>query len=168
MDDKKKEMDFELYKIAIQTRNLELGFFWQRSNYFLVLNTALATGSILTLEKIQNMFIFISIFGLLTSIIWILINLGSKFWQTRWEMKACELEKLVNIDVQLFSVDKETVKNDVKKFLEKDNHNFPRCVFDCLILTKPSVSMQMLYLSILFLIFYVVVIIFSCNNFCHY
>ena len=54
MDDKKKEMDFELYKIAIQTRNLELGFFWQRSNYFLVLNTALATGSILTLEKIQK------------------------------------------------------------------------------------------------------------------
>ncbi len=33
---------FDLYKIALETRNFEISLFWQRSNYFLVLNTAIA------------------------------------------------------------------------------------------------------------------------------
>src|SRR5207248_3234570 len=34
----------DAYKIALETRNLEINLFWQRSNYFLVLNTAIAVG----------------------------------------------------------------------------------------------------------------------------
>ena len=33
-----------LFKIALETRNFEILLYWQRSNYFLVLNTALAVG----------------------------------------------------------------------------------------------------------------------------
>jgi hypothetical protein len=32
----------EAYRTALATRNLEINLFWQRSNYFLVLNTAIA------------------------------------------------------------------------------------------------------------------------------
>ncbi|ENN6985946.1 hypothetical protein ACAB91_004506 [Vibrio parahaemolyticus] len=36
--------DLEAYKIALETRNMEIKLFWQRSNYFLALNAALALG----------------------------------------------------------------------------------------------------------------------------
>lgn len=32
----------EIYKMALDTRNLEINLFWQRCNYFLILNSALA------------------------------------------------------------------------------------------------------------------------------
>ncbi|HEY4679149.1 MAG TPA: hypothetical protein VIJ01_18425 [Candidatus Angelobacter sp.] len=35
---------WDAYKVLIDTRNLEINLFWQRSNYFLVLNTGLAIG----------------------------------------------------------------------------------------------------------------------------
>lgn len=38
------DLNLEAYRTAIQARNLEIGLFWQRSNYFLVLNTAIAVG----------------------------------------------------------------------------------------------------------------------------
>ena len=47
MDDEKKESPIELkdlYKTLLDTRNLEISLFWQRSNYFLVLNTGIAFG----------------------------------------------------------------------------------------------------------------------------
>jgi len=34
----------DLYKTLLDTRNLEINLFWQRSNYFLVLNTGIAFG----------------------------------------------------------------------------------------------------------------------------
>ena len=36
--------DKDLYRVALDTRNLESTLFWQRCNYFLVLNSALALG----------------------------------------------------------------------------------------------------------------------------
>ena len=34
----------EVYKIAVNTRQTEIQLFWQRSNYFMVLNIAIAVG----------------------------------------------------------------------------------------------------------------------------
>ncbi len=34
----------QIYRVALDTRNSEISLFWQRSNFFLVLNTALAVG----------------------------------------------------------------------------------------------------------------------------
>lgn len=34
----------EAYRVAKETRSLEINLFWQRSNYFLVLSTAIAAG----------------------------------------------------------------------------------------------------------------------------
>jgi hypothetical protein len=36
--------DKDIYKYVLDTRNFEISLFWQRSNYFLVLNSALAVG----------------------------------------------------------------------------------------------------------------------------
>jgi hypothetical protein len=35
-------LDLEAYRVAKEARNLEIALFWQRSNYFLVLSTAIA------------------------------------------------------------------------------------------------------------------------------
>src|SRR4051794_39983352 len=43
----KTQLGLELkdaYQVLLSTRNLEIGLFWQRSNYFLVLNSGLALG----------------------------------------------------------------------------------------------------------------------------
>ena len=47
MDDEKEKHLIEpkdLYKVLLDTRNLEINLFWQRSNYFLALNTGIALG----------------------------------------------------------------------------------------------------------------------------
>jgi hypothetical protein len=38
------ELDLKVYRVAKEARNMEIGLFWQRSNYFLVLSTAIAAG----------------------------------------------------------------------------------------------------------------------------
>jgi len=37
-------LDLEAHRVAKEARNLEITLFWQRSNYFLVLSTAIAAG----------------------------------------------------------------------------------------------------------------------------
>src|SRR3972149_10785499 len=41
-DSKQALVGKDAYKFAYDTRNFEISLFWQRSNYFLVLNTAIA------------------------------------------------------------------------------------------------------------------------------
>ena len=91
MSDNEMPTKFDLYKIALDTRNMEIGLFWQRSNYFLVLNTAVAVGFFLkATEKYQFL---IGLFGFAVAILWLGVNLGSKFWQSRWEFGLKEAEK---------------------------------------------------------------------------
>jgi hypothetical protein len=77
-----------LYKIVLGTRNFEISLFWQRSNYFLVLNTALAVG-FFSVEngatKGKEFAATLALLGIITSTLWILVNSGSKYWQSRWE-----------------------------------------------------------------------------------
>ncbi len=76
----------DLYKVALDTRNFEISLFWQRSNYFLALNSALALGFFNLKE--QGLYgLVMAIFGIIVSYLWVRVNLGSKFWQSRWERR---------------------------------------------------------------------------------
>ena len=94
-------LKLELYKMAVQTRNLEIGLFWQRSNYFLVLNTAIAVGFFnLTNTSYE---LLLSLTGIFVAGSWVRVNLGSKFWQMRWEFRSQQTEKNLGDQIDLFS-----------------------------------------------------------------
>ncbi|BAZ44834.1 hypothetical protein NIES4102_18510 [Chondrocystis sp. NIES-4102] len=148
-----KELKLELYKIAIETRNFEIKLFWQRSNYFLVLNTSIAVGAFTKVaEKSQIYFLLL---GIVVSFLWFLVNIGSKYWQVRWEYEVAKLEKEINQEIYLFSANKKATDNAVKEFLSgyRQQDSFPS-LCDSFILVKPSVSKIMICLSVIFVIFW--------------
>lgn len=157
-----EHLKLEAYRIALQTRNLEINLFWQRSNYFLVLNTAIAIGFFARDE--QDCYAFLlSIIGLVVAVLWVLINLGSKFWQSRWERRLEIVENGLLPGFDLFAASKERVKEDVRKSLEyggPDEHWHGR-LYKQAVLTKPSVSKIMTALSAFFVIVWVVVAVAS-------
>lgn len=160
----------DLYKTVYDTRNLEISLFWQRSNYFLVLNTGLALGYF----NIKNMIfaLFLSIFGIITSYFWYRVCLGSKYWQSRWEERLMILElhyKSHNIipnddEHLLFSASPEDIKRDVTASINRSSHKGFRKFIDCMTLNKPSVSYEMTKLSILFIIGWLVLFAFALSN----
>ncbi|MEM7556345.1 MAG: hypothetical protein AAF378_20035 [Cyanobacteria bacterium P01_A01_bin.84] len=153
----------ELYKIAIETRNLEIKLFWQRSNYFLVLNTAIAVG---TFSKISTDFqIPFTVFGIFISCLWVFVNIGSKYWQVRWEYEVARLEKEISQEIRLFSANKYMTKMAVKQSLLDNNGEKKRLgLYNCLVLKKPSVSKMMTFLSASFVIFWMGILLYVIFN----
>jgi len=150
---------FDLYKIALDTRNMEIGLFWQRSNYFLVLNTAAAVGFFFkAADKYQFV---IGLFGLAVAVLWFGINLGSKFWQSRWEFRLKEAENNLGGNIEYFSASWETINSDVEKSLGLSEHSELRKKIDKLVLMKPSVSFIMTLLSMLFILLWLGLLITS-------
>lgn len=82
----------ELYKVLIDTRNQEINLFWQRSNYFLVLNTAIAVGFV-HIEDGKPIRLVLAFLGFAASVLWFGVCLGGKYWQTRWEQRLLEFEE---------------------------------------------------------------------------
>ena len=80
----------DLYGTLLTTRNLEIGLFWQRSNYFLVLNTGIALG-FFNLDGSLYRLLFAAM-GLIASALWLQVCLGGKYWQTRWEQRLMDFE----------------------------------------------------------------------------
>jgi len=141
----------ESYQTALNTRNFEISLFWQRSNYFLVLNSALALG-FFNLQK-QEYAIFLAVFGFFVSCLWFRVNLGSKFWQLRWEHRLSEIEKQIDPNLHFFAVDLDTVRSDVKNSIKNDRHKgWIRRHLDRQVLKKHSVSYNMTLLSISFMV----------------
>lgn len=139
----------EIYKIALETRNIEIELFWKRSNYFLVLNTAVAAGFFLKAGNDHQL--PLGIFGLTIAILWLLVNAGGKFWQSRWERRLHIAEESLNPEIRLFSSGWEEINKDVDESLEFSNHTSIRKLLDKLVLKKPSVSFMMELLSIAFI-----------------
>ncbi len=139
----------DLYRIALDTRNLEITMFWQRCNYFLVLNSALALGFFNL--KVSAYAVLLAGTGLITSILWFAVSLGSKFWQARWEYRLSEIEKHVAPGIEFFATDRATVKRDVEESLRSSGHSWPQRCLDRLVLEKPSVSFMMMLLSLVFI-----------------
>jgi hypothetical protein len=113
--------DKDLYRFALDTRNLEITLFWQRCNYFLVLNSFLAVGFFNL--KAPGYSLLLAMLGLLTSVLWFGVSLGSKFWQSRWEYRLSQFEKEVAPGLNFFSADRATVQGDVEKSLKFYEHN---------------------------------------------
>jgi hypothetical protein len=175
---KRNEQYLNEYDIALSTRNFEIGLFWQRSNYFLVLNTAIATGSLLAFKEAKILSIVLTVFGILVSLLWYGINLGSKFWQSRWEFKLALIEAKVAPQSKLFRTTKLDARSDVKAEISKNEINIrwydyiflPSLIFklllkfnNWLILCKFSVSTIMMVLSLLFIGFYSVILYLLCG-----
>jgi hypothetical protein len=139
----------DAYKMALDTRNLEIGLFWQRSNYFLALNTALAIGFFNVKDK--GFMLLLALFGLIISFLWYRVNLGSKFWQSRWEQRLRVVEEQIAPNLNFFAADWETIREDVRSSLRNSRHSWLQRYLDTRILKKHSVSYQMIRLSIAFI-----------------
>lgn len=143
----------ETYKIALDTRNMEIELFWKRSNYFLVLNTAVAAGFFLKANNEHQL--ALGIFGLTIAILWLLVNAGGKFWQSRWERRLHIAEESLNPEIKLFSSGWDEINQDARESIEFSKHSSIRKHLDNLVLEKPSVSYMMELLSIAFIILWV-------------
>ena len=152
----------ELYKIAIDTRNFEINLFWQRSNYFIALNTGIAVATFFKLSEKEVFRIPLAILGLAISCLWVCMNFGSRYWQVRWEHKVAELEKKISNEI-LFSADRNTTDKAVEQFLAANrSKDSLRTVYEELILLKPSVNQMMIGISIVFVIFWIFVSLYLC------
>jgi hypothetical protein len=146
----------EVFKIALDTRNFEINLFWQRCNYFLVLNSALAIGFFGIKEEEYHL--PTAILGLIVCVLWFRVALGSKYWQSRWEQALEQLEhhyvhgpkQYIRVSEVLFSAPFEDVKESVKTSVNWSEHRgFARWIDD-LVLTKPSVTLSMMVLVLTF------------------
>lgn len=149
--------DKDIYRIALDTRNLEITLFWQRCNYFLVLNSALALGFFNL--KAPEYSVLLAVVGFITSVLWFAVSLGSKFWQARWEHRLSPIEKQLAPGLDFFSADRATVLHDVKKSLKSSGHWWLQRCLDRLVLVKPSVSSMMMVLSLVFIVAWAVAMV---------
>lgn len=90
-----KATDPSELKIALDNRAFEIQLFWQRSNYFLVLMTALGIGAFTIKDPALSP--VIALFATFCSYFWFRTNLGSKFWQESWEVEVVALAKELRI-----------------------------------------------------------------------
>jgi hypothetical protein len=168
VDEGKKKPPIELkdlYKTLLDTRNLEVNLFWQRSNYFLVLNTGIAFG-FFTLKK-EGRLTF-AIMGLLASVLWFGVCLGGKYWQARWEQRLLDFEEehLPNLD--FFAAKPNRIKRDAERGL-LEFHELrwdKRQIYRLAVRLKPSVSYSMILLSVVFIIGWVVALALSVAGRC--
>jgi len=124
-EEKNKLNDVEAYKIALETRNMEIGLFWQRSNYFLVLNAALAVG-FFRLDN-NTYAILLAALGAFTAFLWYRVNLGSKYWQVRWEYRLKLKEGEVCEGLDFFSASSDLIQKDVEESFKHGTKN-KRCI----------------------------------------
>jgi hypothetical protein len=143
-----KKMEPSELQIALENRAFEIQLFWQRSNYFMVLMTALGIG-VFAITDIRYA-LMISVFATITSWFWYKTNLGSKFWHESWEVEVVNLAREQGIR----SFERPTVEviEQVKSSLEQASNAGDRGAVrrwvDRQILKKPSVSHYMIMLSL--------------------
>lgn len=150
------DLKLEAYRTALQARNLEINLFWQRSNYFLVLNTAIAVGFFSRDDRDIYAFL-LSLVGVVVAWLWVRVNLGSKFWQSRWEYRLHVVEKDLQSDWELFSASRASVDEDVRQSLNFHGaeHSWIARLYNRGVMGKPSVSKTMTLLSVFFVALWV-------------
>lgn len=144
----------DIYKSLLDTRNFEITMFWTRSNYFLILNSAIAVGLFGTREFYSKFAIVFAVLGFLASYLWFWVCLGGKFWQTRWEQRLLDFERDNLPELKAFGATMEEVKSDVEKGLRFNSEMswFQRKVYQLALTSKPSVSYSMIRLSMVFML----------------
>jgi hypothetical protein len=156
-DNRNDLIDLEAYRVAKETRNLEIALFWQRSNYFLVLSTAIAAGFFSLHER--KYALPLAIFGLVVGCLWVAVNLGSKFWQSRWEHRLRLTEEQLRPNMNLFSAPWETVQEDVRQSFQFRRRGAIHRMYTRLVLLKPSVTLMMTLLSLVFVGFWTTMLV---------
>lgn len=136
-------------QIALDNRAFEIQLFWQRTNYFLVLITALGIG-VFTVN--DNLFsILLSTLGMASSFLWFRTNLGSKFWQESWEIEVEILAKeqgIRSFEKGLSEIERQ-VMTSLRDGERNQNKSFYRKWIDGLTLKKYSVTHHMITLSLI-------------------
>jgi len=155
-NDQNGTIDLEAYRTAKEARNMEITLFWQRSNYFLVLSTAIAAGFFSLRDG--NFALPLAGFGFVVGILWMAVNLGSKFWQSRWEHRLHVAEKRLRPDMDLFSASWDTVKDDVRQSFRFRRGGRVKRFYNRMVLLKPSVTFMMTLLSLAFVVFWSILI----------
>lgn len=132
-------------KVALDNRAFEIQLFWQRSNYFLVLMTALGVATFSIEDKFFS--VVIASFATASSYFWFRTNLGSKFWQESWEIEVVALAKEQKI--RSFERSTNEVIKQVNDSLESsEDRSFIRKWIDKKIVKKYSVTFNMILLSL--------------------
>jgi len=145
----------DLHATLVETRNLEIGLFWQRANYFLVLNSGLALG-FFNLKDTRYAPLF-ALVGLAASILWLRVCLGGKYWQTRWEQRLMDFEANNFENLAFFSADKSRLSDDVSRGLGfHETRGLKEFIYKRLATQKPSVSFSMILLAGLFVVTWIV------------
>jgi len=135
-------------KVALDNRAFEIQLFWQRSNYFLVLMTALGVATF----SIKDIFFspILAAFATIASYFWFRTNLGSKFWQESWEVEVVTLAK----EQKIRSFERPTsevieqVKNSLATEEASNKRPFLRKWVNKRIVEKYSVTYNMILLSL--------------------
>ena len=104
-------------------------------------------------------------FGIFVGCLWVLTNLGSKFWQARWEHRLRLVEGQLGQDTNLFSAKWELVQDDVAQSFRFRKRGRLHQFYARLVLTKPSVSLVMTLLSVGSTNFWVAVLIVTLRGF---
>jgi hypothetical protein len=147
----------DLYNIVVDTRKLEISLFWQRSNYFLVLSSGMVLG-FFNLRGTKYALVF-AFMGLIASVLWFCVCLGSKFWQTRWERRLFDFENEHFPGLAFFSASQDRIRSDVLEGFDFENLSWMQRSLYKLALLKPSVSYSMLRLSMLFMFGWTAIIV---------
>jgi hypothetical protein len=148
----------DIYKMTLNTRNMEINLFWQRCNYFLLLNSALAYAYVTVADK--NLSLPLTVLGFIVCIFWYRVALGSKYWQEHWEAKIKEVEWLFKGDktfpehLKLFTSSWDESRDAVTRSMGVNDPEVKHSIFDAIvasqILSKPSVTQSMIYLVLTF------------------
>lgn len=135
-------------KIALDNRAFEIQLFWQRSNYFLVLMSALGIGTFTAKDTLFAP--VICLFAAISSYLWFRVNLGSKFWQESWEVEVAALAK--ERKIRSFERPMSEVKAQVAKSLRDgwadEKHSWLQKWVDSETTKKFSVTYHMILLSL--------------------
>jgi hypothetical protein len=155
----------DLYRILIDTRNLEVNLFWQRSNYFLVLNS----GIVLAFFNVKEP-IYVRTFaaiGLLSSLLWFWACLASKYWQTFWAERLAVFEEKQLAGLDFFSADPERRDTLVESGLKFEGLGPISSTVYSLAKRCRSVSLSMLLLALVFAFGWLILFVNSFLNSTH-
>jgi len=157
-------------QIALDNRAFELQLFWQRSNYFLVLMTALGIGAFTVKDRLFAA--LVAFFAAVCSYLWFKTNLGSKFWQESWEVEVTILAH--ELGVRSFEKTTKEVTDQVTNALgvgRPSDASWFKLWINRQIVTKPSVTNHMILLSLLSVLFWAFVALVigaqGVSDFCH-
>ncbi|WP_270245150.1 hypothetical protein [Lactococcus lactis] len=89
---------------AFQNRTFEIELYWKRTAYFMTAVGAITAGivAVLTKEGAKDttyLMFFLSILLFIISLLWYMLNKGSKAWQERWESIVIAFEEDIRAEI---------------------------------------------------------------------